>query len=72
SKSRKGIVLSEEHKSNLSKSCSGDKHRNFGKTIPDDVKIKISHAQKGRVFTEEHKRKLSESAKKRCSKEVVE
>ncbi len=39
---RKGIEFSEEHIANLSKSHSGERHKNYGKHLSEDTRRKIS------------------------------
>lgn len=41
----------------------GEKNPNYGKSLSDETKTKLSRALKGRVISEETKRKMSESKK---------
>ena len=63
----KGIPCTEEWKQNISDSKkgknNGEKHPNYGKTTPEEVKRKISNSLIGKHDTEEHKRKISERMK---------
>lgn len=52
--------LSEENKNIFSEKL---RQANLGKTIPQDIKDKISSSLKGRIVTEEHRNKISEANK---------
>ncbi|AGE57672.1 GIY-YIG catalytic domain-containing endonuclease [Acanthocystis turfacea Chlorella virus NTS-1] len=60
-----GGKMSEEVKKKMSESRKDEKHYNYGKTQPDEVKQKISIKLKGRTLDDEVKQKMSEAQKGR-------
>jgi group I intron endonuclease len=56
---------SEETKEKMSKSKSGERHYNYGKSLKDSIKIKISSSHKGKTFSLITREKMSESKKGR-------
>jgi len=62
----KGKKKSEEHKASMRLAAKkGDKHHNFGKTIPDEIKVKIRKAMKGKSPSEDCRKKLIETISKK-------
>jgi hypothetical protein len=66
SKSKKGVLLSEEHKLNLSKAKKGNLYPNIGKAkkgkvLSEEHKLKIGKGNKGRIKTIEEKEKIRNS-----------
>lgn len=60
---RRGIPLSQEHRDNISKGCSG-------RSLSDDHKRRISESLKGKPLSEERKLKISISHQKRKQSNV--
>jgi hypothetical protein len=52
---------SEESKEKMSKSKSGERHHNYGKSLKDSIKTKISISHKGKSFSLITREKMSES-----------
>ena len=57
----KGHKLSDETKRKISESVSGEKHPQYGKPRPEDVKARISEKMMGIERSEETRKKMSES-----------
>ncbi len=55
---------SQETKDKLSKAMSGENGPWFGKSLPEEVKIKIGNASRGRTVSKENKKSLSNLRKK--------
>ena len=55
---------SDETKSKISASLSGEKHYMYGKHHSEEHKKKISEAMTGKVFTEEHRKNMADSKPK--------
>jgi hypothetical protein len=53
-----GKTHSPEIRQKISSKCSGENAANFGKTLSDEVKKKISIAKRGKPITEEQRQKL--------------
>lgn len=56
-----GRKHSEEAKVKMSNAKMGENHPNFGKTLPEETRSKISEAHAGKTLSEKHKQKISES-----------
>ena len=67
----KGFHLTEKAKQHLSECNKGEKHRNYGKHLPQVIRSKISEAHKGLVFSEEHRQHLSEAHKGKKQTEEI-
>lgn len=65
SESRKGRVITEEWRRNLSIAFSGEKNPNYGKRLPDWHKQILSDLRKGKILSQETKNKISNSLKDR-------
>ena len=50
--------ISDETKRKIGASCKGERHYNYGKHQPEEVRKKISDSKNGRCMSEEAKRKL--------------
>lgn len=59
--SKIGRKLTEEHKDNIRKAVSGEKHPNWGKKRTPETRKKVSESQIGRRPTPETRKKLSKS-----------
>ena len=64
-----GFVRNDEWKRKQSEVRKGKNHPNYGKTLSEEHKEKISQSNKGKTCSEEHKKKISE-AKKNISEET--
>jgi hypothetical protein len=51
----------EESKEKMSKSKSGERHHNYGKSLKDFIKTKISNSHKGKTFSLSTREKMSKS-----------
>ena len=58
-----GGLPSEETRRKLSEAHKGEKHNNYGKTLPEETRRRISEAGKGKKRSEETRRRISESKK---------
>ena len=57
------VKLSQESKEKISKACSGVNHRNYGKSLPENTKQKISSTLKGRILSPEWIEKMKNTRK---------
>ena len=64
-----GLIHSEETKIKMSEARKGEKNHNYGKTLSDETKRKLSEVNKGKTHSEEHKRNISEAHKGRTHSE---
>ena len=65
---KKGYKQTEDHKRKAALNrpdISGEKNPNFGKSVSEETRRKLSLAKKGKKLSEEHKKKISESNKGR-------
>lgn len=58
-KGNKGKTISAEVRKRISDSLKGEKNYNYGKSMSEEHKVKMSIAHKGKKLSEEHKIKLS-------------
>jgi hypothetical protein len=64
-----GLIHSKETKIKMSEVRKGEKNHNYGKTLSDETKRKLSEVNKGKTHSEEHKRNISEAHKGRTHSE---
>lgn len=57
------MTHSDETKAKISVSNAGENHPNFGKTVSNETKIKMSKSHSGKIASDEAKRKISEANK---------
>lgn len=55
--------LTEEHRDKISESIKGNNHPFYGRTMPEEIKLKISRSLQGRQLSEGHKMLISEKNK---------
>lgn len=58
-----GVQWTEERKENFKKLMSGEKNPNFGKSLSEETRKKLSDKLKGRVISEETRKKTSQTMK---------
>ena len=77
SESRKGIIFTEEHKSNISKNSymkgiTKEEHPFYGKHHSEESKEKNRQAHLGKIHTEESKQKIKKSCEEKFGRKIAQ
>ena len=77
SESRKGIVFTEEHKSNIGKNSymkgiTKEEHPFYGKHHSEESKEKNRQAHLGKIHTEESKQKIKKSCEEKFGRKIAQ